>query len=147
MKKYLAGIALISITAILAIGCGSDTTSTPTTTASAPAPAAQTLDVTLGDMTITAPKTVDAGKYTVTASNTDAIVHEVVFIQTDTPAAKLPTESDGSASEKDAVGEVADVPANSSDTTTVTLKPGHYALICNLPGHYAAGMYTDRTVQ
>jgi len=29
---------------------------------------------------------------------------------------------------------------------TVTLKPGQYELVCNLPGHYAAGMYTQLTV-
>ncbi|MGV8964931.1 MAG: sulfocyanin-like copper-binding protein [Cellulomonas sp.] len=28
----------------------------------------------------------------------------------------------------------------------MTLAPGHYELICNLPGHYAAGMYTELTV-
>ncbi|MEA2312683.1 MAG: hypothetical protein QOE28_2651, partial [Solirubrobacteraceae bacterium] len=30
---------------------------------------------------------------------------------------------------------------------TLNLKPGHYALICNLPGHYTAGMYADLTVK
>jgi uncharacterized cupredoxin-like copper-binding protein len=28
----------------------------------------------------------------------------------------------------------------------VKLKAGHYALICNLPGHYAAGQHIDFTV-
>ena len=31
--------------------------------------------------------------------------------------------------------------------TTITLAPGRYELVCNLPGHYAAGMYTQLTVQ
>ena len=31
-------------------------------------------------------------------------------------------------------------------TTTVDLKPGKYAVICNLPGHYAQGMYGSLTV-
>ena len=30
--------------------------------------------------------------------------------------------------------------------TTVTLKPGRYELICNIAGHYWAGMYTELTV-
>ncbi len=30
--------------------------------------------------------------------------------------------------------------------TSVDLSPGTYELICNLPGHYAAGMYTTLTV-
>ena len=28
-------------------------------------------------------------------------------------------------------------------TITIDLKPGHYVLFCNLPGHYAAGMHQD----
>jgi len=26
---------------------------------------------------------------------------------------------------------------------TLDLQPGHYAIVCNLPGHYAAGMHQD----
>jgi uncharacterized cupredoxin-like copper-binding protein len=33
-----------------------------------------------------------------------------------------------------------------SGWVTVTLPPGRYELVCNLPGHYAAGMYTQLTV-
>lgn len=29
---------------------------------------------------------------------------------------------------------------------TLTLDKGHYALICNIPDHYAAGMFADLTV-
>ena len=28
-----------------------------------------------------------------------------------------------------------------------TLAPGHYVLVCNLPGHFRAGMHVDVTVQ
>lgn len=30
--------------------------------------------------------------------------------------------------------------------TTVTLKPGHYELLCNLANHYADGMYQELIV-
>lgn len=33
-----------------------------------------------------------------------------------------------------------------SGWVTVTLPPGRYELICNLPGHCAEGMYTQLTV-
>jgi uncharacterized cupredoxin-like copper-binding protein len=26
---------------------------------------------------------------------------------------------------------------------TLKLAPGHYAVVCNLPGHYASGMHQD----
>ena len=29
---------------------------------------------------------------------------------------------------------------------TLNLPPGTYELLCNLPGHYAAGMYTELTI-
>ena len=29
----------------------------------------------------------------------------------------------------------------------MTLKKGHYVLICNLPGHYSGGMRSDFTVR
>jgi uncharacterized cupredoxin-like copper-binding protein len=32
-------------------------------------------------------------------------------------------------------------------TLALNLAPGHYALVCNLPGHYKAGMYADLTVK
>ncbi|MGZ4189647.1 MAG: plastocyanin/azurin family copper-binding protein [Actinomycetota bacterium] len=36
--------------------------------------------------------------------------------------------------------------AGTSKTLTITLKPGHYALVCNLPGHYRMGMHQDFVV-
>lgn len=33
-----------------------------------------------------------------------------------------------------------------SGWVTLTLPPGRYELVCNLPGHYAAGMYTQLVV-
>jgi uncharacterized cupredoxin-like copper-binding protein len=35
---------------------------------------------------------------------------------------------------------------NAEKTITLDLKPGVYLLICNVPGHYAAGMWTPLTV-
>jgi uncharacterized cupredoxin-like copper-binding protein len=32
-------------------------------------------------------------------------------------------------------------------TISPRLRPRHYALICNLPGHYLAGQRTDFTVK
>ncbi len=37
--------------------------------------------------------------------------------------------------------------ARQTKKLTLDLKPGHYAIICNLPGHYLGGMYTDLTVK
>ena len=40
------------------------------------------------------------------------------------------------------VDEVEDIAPSTSTSLTVTLEPGTYAMLCNLPGHYAQGMVT-----
>jgi len=45
------------------------------------------------------------------------------------------------------VDEVEDVAPSTTATLTVTLTPGRYALICNLPTHYQLGMRAVLTVE
>ena len=41
------------------------------------------------------------------------------------------------------VGETGDMEPGTSMTLTLDLAPGHYAVVCNLVGHYANGMHED----
>ena len=44
--------------------------------------------------------------------------------------------------------EIASLAAGASKTAIVKkLKPGHYAFVCALPGHYQLGMHADFTVK
>jgi uncharacterized cupredoxin-like copper-binding protein len=52
-------------------------------------------------------------------------------------------DSFGEASATCAAGEGEGVAAGSSGWVTLQLPAGHYELVCNLPGHYAAGMYAE----
>ena len=45
------------------------------------------------------------------------------------------------------MSQIGDFAASKTKRLTLNLKPGHYALLCNLPGHYKAGMFTDFTVK
>lgn len=45
-----------------------------------------------------------------------------------------------------ALGEVPELAPGASGTVTLTLEPGVYLLVCNIPGHYACGMWTLLTV-
>ena len=45
------------------------------------------------------------------------------------------------------MGEVAETAAGKSGSVTLTLKPGKYVLLCNVPGHFLAGQYTTFTVK
>ena len=44
------------------------------------------------------------------------------------------------------LGDTGDLQPGASYTLDVTFTPGSYLLICNVPGHYAAGMVTPLTV-
>ena len=44
------------------------------------------------------------------------------------------------------LGEAADLQPNASKSFDVALSPGSYLLICNIPGHYAAGMVAALSV-
>ena len=82
-----------------------------------------------------------AGKVVFVLKNTGKMTHEFVVVGTSKPAGSL--LKDGEADETGAVGEVAELKPGQTKTLTLTLKKGHYALICNLPGHYQAGQFAD----
>jgi uncharacterized cupredoxin-like copper-binding protein len=86
-----------------------------------------------------------AGKVRFTVHNGGSATHEFVVIRTDKPAAGL--MKGARADESGNVGETGDLKAGATKAITLNLKAGHYALICNLPGHYKAGQHTDFTVR
>ena len=85
---------------------------------------------------------VPAGKTTFNAINDGMMVHELVILQTDKTIQQL-TKPDGRADEATNIKETGDIEAGKSKSITVNLKPGHYWLICNIPGHFAGGMYKE----
>jgi uncharacterized cupredoxin-like copper-binding protein len=92
-----------------------------------------------------------AGKVTIAAPNEGEVVHELVLARTDTNPADLPTTSDGEVDEAkleangEDAGEIADVAPGETKQGTFKLDPGKYVMFCNLPGHYAQGMYGTLT--
>jgi uncharacterized cupredoxin-like copper-binding protein len=89
-----------------------------------------------------------AGAVTFTVNNSGTMVHEFVVLKTEVQAADLPL-ANGDVNEDDytSMGEVADLEVDASGTLNATLTAGHYAIICNLPGHVAQGMAIDFTVE
>ena len=81
------------------------------------------------------------GKVTFVLTNTGKVTHEFVVIRTAKPAGNLMKGSE--ADETGAVGEVGELKPGQTKKLTLTLKKGHYALLCNLPGHYRAGQFAD----
>jgi uncharacterized cupredoxin-like copper-binding protein len=109
------------------------------------------LDLSQATMGITAvPESVPAGivKFDVTNSSTDTI-HEMIVIKLGTPGEPLAMMAGESRVDEDNVGdkgEVSELDPGASGSLTVPLQPGDYILICNIAGHFAAGMWTTFTV-
>lgn len=91
-----------------------------------------------------APKSAPAGKVTFNVSNKGTVLHEMVIVPGTAASLRQP---DGTASEAGSPGEVPDVEPGDSGKVTVTLPAGTYTLLCNLPGHFAGGMYTQFIVK
>lgn len=126
-------------------------TVTPAATPGPAVPVALT-SVTLSDMKVTPSSTsVAAGKYTVTITNAGMMPHEMLVFHTDIAAADLPIGPDGKVNE-DAPGfmisdgENLDPGASQSRDLDLT-QPGTYLFVCNLPGHFMAGMHTTVIVK
>lgn len=103
------------------------------------------------------PTKVPPGAVSLRASNTGTLAHEVVVLPlaAGQPLGKRPIVSDSRVSETGSVGEAAHncgagegggIAPGSAGWATLTLQPGRYELICNFPGHYAAGMRAELDV-
>ena len=78
-----------------------------------------------------------------------SLVHEMIVVAVENPNTPLPYDyNTGQIPEKQVkmLGETDELQPNADKTITLDLKPGFYLLICNVPGHYAAGMWTPLTV-
>ncbi|MBC7460655.1 MAG: cupredoxin domain-containing protein [Thermoleophilia bacterium] len=136
--RSVLGIAAISL---VAAGCGSASSSSSTSSSKSSGTKGDTITVTAGDLFFQ-PKSYEAtaGKVKVVLKNTGKMEHEVIVLKTDTAFDKLVPGADGRVSEDASVGEVSETKPGATKSTTLTLKPGAYVLVCNIPGHYAGGM-------
>jgi uncharacterized cupredoxin-like copper-binding protein len=114
-----------------------------------PAASGTTVKVTLGKPSElkmqAAPAAVKAGPVTFVVTNKGKAPHEMVVV----PLAKGETKvamKNGRAVEKGALGEAPEMGGGKTKTITLNLKKGKYVLLCNVPGHYAGGMFTSFNV-
>jgi uncharacterized cupredoxin-like copper-binding protein len=77
------------------------------------------------------------------------MLHEMLVVAVDNPQAPLPYNYSQAKVAEDQVkvlGDTGYLQSGASYTFDLTLTPGSYLLICNVPGHYAAGMVEPLTV-
>jgi len=162
-KRLLAlGMTVAAMTSagVLAAGCGSDSSSNPPattapetaeTTPAAPAGGtgtAVTVDLGKGREFAVAPSVTSApaGSITFTVTNDGRMMHEMVVVPEPSGGAQALKKADGSADETGSPGEAPDIAAGKTKTVTLNLTAGRYLLLCNLPGHFAGGMYAEFSV-
>ena len=92
-----------------------------------------------------APAKVKAGKVTFVVKNVGHLSHEFLVLKTKTAASKL-TVKGTTAVVSGVVGKIKQFKGGLTKTLTLTLKPGHYVLLCNVAAHYKAGQHVDFTV-
>ncbi len=100
---------------------------------------------------------VPAGSVSFRVANTGSLVHELVvlpLVAGHSPGGRQ-LGSDSRVNEAGSVGEASrncgpgagdGIQSGAKGWMTLVMKPGTYELVCNLPGHYAAGMYTELIV-
>lgn len=103
------------------------------------------------------PATVPAGAVSLRARNTGMMIHEAMVLPLGpgrTPG-QLAIAADGRIDEAASLGQAArtcgpgegdGILPGSVGWTTITLAPGRYEVLCNIAGHYGAGMYTQLEV-
>jgi uncharacterized cupredoxin-like copper-binding protein len=131
-------LALITAAlALLAPACGSSAGA-----------GAGAIDATLNDTSIQlSPTDIPSGGVTFRVANAGSMTHEFEVFATDLAPDALPVDHGVVASDQlRDEGEVEDVAPGTTVDFDVTLDPGRYVAICNLPGHYLAGMHVAFTV-
>jgi uncharacterized cupredoxin-like copper-binding protein len=129
-KRLIAGMAVVVVTAGVAVTSAGALTS------------GRTVAVRLNEFNILpAVQSAPVGKVTFVLTNKGKVAHEFVVIRTVKPAGSLLKGKE--ADEAGAIGEVGDLQPGQTKRLTLAMKRGHYALICNLPGHYLGGQYID----
>jgi uncharacterized cupredoxin-like copper-binding protein len=88
-----------------------------------------------------------AGEVTFNVVNSSKdMIHEMIVMYRRDPTTLLPFIDNENRVDEDKAGdkgEVSELSPGQSGSLTVTLAPGKYVLVCNVPGHYGAGMWAE----
>lgn len=144
MKARVLKSTVVSVAMIAALGaCGSDSNDSSDSTSN---------DITgsVAEWTVeTDATTAKAGEVVFTITNDGTIGHEFLVVKTDMAPGEIPLDGDHFAEPTDGlevIDEIGEFAKGTTESLTVTLDPGNYQLVCNLPDHYSAGMSMAFTV-
>lgn len=158
MKWGGLGIALVALVAVIAVGWGGgddgdggDAGTEATQVEFTDAEVEATIEVDMGDF-VFLPKDAKgpAGIDEVLSENIGAFDHELYLFETDIDPGSLTLDPETDKADMSPMGEKIFenfATPGESDSHIADLAPGQYAMICNLPGHYAAGMWGSLTIK
>lgn len=152
-RRHRLALLCLGVPALAAAGCGSDGSASESGPGAGSGSTARTgtggttaVDLTEYRIAVT-PVVEPAGRLTFAVANDGAIPHELVLLRTARKAAGLPARArSGRHGQVAKLGQDV-LRVGAKKALTLDLKPGHYALICDLPGHYEGGMHADLTVR
>ncbi|HEY4228204.1 MAG TPA: sulfocyanin-like copper-binding protein [Candidatus Limnocylindrales bacterium] len=116
-----------------------------------PTPPAVYLPVSLNEWHVAVQATIKAGTVNVEAANFGTIQHELLVFKSDLAPSAYPLDKDGNIIEDGAginlISDGDNVDPNGTQSRSLDLtQPGTYLFVCNIPGHFKAGMFTVVTV-
>jgi uncharacterized cupredoxin-like copper-binding protein len=105
----------------------------------------------LSEWHVAVPTTIKAGTVNLEAANFGTIQHELLVFKSDLPASAFPVDASGDIIEDGPgitlVSDGDNIDPGKTQTRTVDLtRPGSYLFVCNIPGHFKAGMFSAVTV-
>ena len=116
-----------------------------------PTPPAVYIPVALNEWHVAVTSTIKAGAVNIEAANFGTILHELLVFKSDLAPSAYPVDKNGNIIEDgtgiNLVSDGDNIDPNGTQTRDLDLsQPGTYLFVCNIPGHFKAGMYTVVTV-
>jgi uncharacterized cupredoxin-like copper-binding protein len=105
----------------------------------------------VSEWSVGVPTSMVAGQANFSITNIGTIQHELLVFKSALPASALPLDSKGNIIEDgpgvNLVSDGDNIDPGKTQTRTVDLtQPGTYLFVCNIPGHFKAGMFSVVTV-
>ena len=156
----LLAIALVALLTAFVVGCGGDDEDNGdsangdvevTAEEFSAADVTATIEVEMADFEFI-PKDADgpAGIDEVVTPNIGAVAHELMLYKTDVDPGSLTVDPEDDKADTAPLGELlfeAFAEPGETDSKIADLGPGTYAMVCNIAGHYAAGMWGSLTIK
>lgn len=150
-RRGAAAAGLLAAAVLAFAACGGDDDEKEAADPGGGTPVAATLGGDAGEYVITVdPTSAAAGGITFSIANEGELEHEFEVFSGSVDTASVPVEEDRANFEGldvEEIDEVEDLAGGDEAQLTVELASGDHLLVCNLPGHWAQGMYTTFTVE